>query len=167
MADLLNFNPDRNLEFDAGRGLQFDSRRPLAFDPGRQLGFAPNRDLGFGRRGVVFRGFVCPVCGALATEDAKRCVECGAVFDPTPRAARPSPPAREQAPAKPKAKPAAKSRHGSPRAAFCAFCGVELKAADVFCWNCGARTVGSTEVAKLPDRKEEPVTRDWRGSERR
>src|SRR5688572_9591682 len=102
MGDLLNFKPYRALEFGADRPLQFDPWRSLAFDPRRELGFAPNRDLGFGHRGVVFRGFVCPICGALVTEDAKRCIECGAVFDSTPRAAEPSTPTRAKAPGKPK-----------------------------------------------------------------
>src|SRR5207237_1552425 len=90
MADLLNFNPNRKLEFDSGRPLEFDARRPLEFDAGRDLEFQPNRDLGFGHRGVVFRGYVCPICGSLVTEDAKRCTECGAVFDPAPRSAPPA-----------------------------------------------------------------------------
>src|SRR6266571_2592647 len=89
MADLLNFNSDRELEFTPGRPLEFDARRPLEFDSRRALEFNANRDLGFGRRGVVFRGFVCPICGALVTEDAKRCNECGTVFDDGSRAAAP------------------------------------------------------------------------------
>src|SRR5207247_10944679 len=84
MADLLNFNPNRKLEFDSGRPLEFDARRPLEFDAGRDLEFQPNRDLGFGRRGVVFRGYVCAICGSLVTEDAMRCTGCGAVFEPAP-----------------------------------------------------------------------------------
>src|SRR5438552_10853028 len=113
MADLLNFNPNRKLEFDSGRPLEFDARRPLEFDAGRDLEFQPNRDLGFGRRGVVFRGYVCPICGSLVTGDAKRCTECGAVFDPAPRSASPpaavpgklpSPPTKSMRPTPPTAK---------------------------------------------------------------
>src|SRR5438046_8861118 len=112
MADLLNFNPSRKLEFDVGRPLEFDARRPLEFDAGRDLEFQPNRDLGFGRRGVVFRGYVCPICGSLVTEDAKRCTGCGGVFDAAPRAAAPpaatrahyhSPPATPFTPTRPSA----------------------------------------------------------------
>jgi predicted RNA-binding Zn-ribbon protein involved in translation (DUF1610 family) len=164
MADLLNFKPDRKLAFETGRPLQFDPRRSLGFDSRRDLGFAQNRDLGFGRRGVVFRGFVCPICGALVTEDAKRCSECGAVFDSTPRAAVPSTPAPEKAPSKRKGSAPASPAARTPKAAFCAFCGADLKAADTFCWNCGTRTVGSAEVARLPAQKKTSVTKEWRES---
>src|SRR6266540_719051 len=162
MADLLNFNPDRKLEFVPGRPLEFDARRPLEFDSRRALEFNANRDLGFGRRGVVFRGFVCPICGALVTEDAKRCNECGAVFDDGSRASGPPAPTvpdKTVPPKKPKA-PAAPAR--SPATTSCAYCGAKLKRADTFCWNCGARTSGASEVVKLPTQKVESVTRDWR-----
>jgi Double zinc ribbon len=164
LGDLLNFNPNRKLAFDVGRPLQFDSRRRLGFDPKRELGFAPNRNLGFGRRGVVFRGFVCPICGALVTEDAIRCGECGAVFESSPRASGPSTPPREKPAPKPKVRPATPPTV-LPKAAFCAFCGVELKATDMFCWNCGTQRVDSAEVTRLPARK--PVARERRESRRR
>lgn len=161
----MNFNPSRKLEFDVGRPLQFDSRRPLVFDPQRDLGFAPNRNLGFGRRGVVFRGFVCPICGAMVAEDAVRCGECGAVFESTPRAAGPPTPTLEKPAPKPKGRPAAPPTAQRPRAAFCAFCGVELKATDMFCWNCGTQRVDSYEVTRLPAQK--PLTKERRESRRR
>ena len=165
MGDILNFDSNRKLEFDSSRPLGFDFRHPLEFNPRRDLEFVPNRDLGFGRRGVVFRGFVCPICGALVTEDAKRCNECGTVFEGTPRAS--GPPAAGPTPAaktKPSktAPPSAKTPAPSPGVVYCAFCGVRLKRADAFCWNCGARTPGSSEVVKLPAQKTQPVTREWR-----
>ncbi len=105
VGELLNFNPDRKLTFDSGRPLEFDPRRRLEFDPGRGLEFSQNRDLGFGRRGVVFRGYVCPICGSLVTETATRCTECGAVFEGPPRASRPPTAGREPvAPERPKEK---------------------------------------------------------------
>src|SRR5213592_5060200 len=114
MADLLNFNPNRKLEFDAGRDLEFQ----------------PNRDLGFGRRGVVFRGYVCPICGSLVTEDAKRCTECGAVFDPAPRSAPPpaAAPAKSPSPPTKSLKPTAPTAKGATPAStvYCPFCGVRL-----------------------------------------
>ncbi|HLB67837.1 MAG TPA: hypothetical protein VJN63_05170 [Thermoplasmata archaeon] len=169
MADLLNFNPYRGLEFDSSRPLEFDSGRPLQFDSARNLEFQPNRDLGFGRRGVVFRGYVCPICGSLVSEDAERCTECGAVFESTPRAARPP----ASAPATSAPAPAKISRPIPPPARvaasdssiiYCAFCGVKLKRSDSFCWNCGTRTNGSSEAVKLPAKKSPPVARDWRGN---
>jgi len=163
MADLLNFNPYRNLEFDSRRPLEFDSRRSLEFNPSRGLEFQPNRDLGFGRRGVVFRGYVCPICGSLVTEDAKRCSECGAVFDSTPRAAGPPTgvPAKEIKSAKPTTSPAlAGGSAGS--TVYCSFCGVKLKRADAFCWNCGAKSIGSSEAVKLPAKKTPSATQEWR-----
>ncbi len=167
MADLLNFNPNRNLEFEPGRRLQFDPRRPLEFDSRRDREFNQNRDLGFGRRGVVFRGFVCPICGALVTEDAKRCNECGTVFEGSPRAAEPpgakapaARPADRTQPAKP-APPQGKTVSPS-GAVYCAYCGVKLKRADVFCWNCGTRSSGASEVVRLPPQKTPSVTREWR-----
>ena len=164
MADLLNFNPYRNLEFDSSRPLEFDSRRLLEFNPGRPLEFQADRDLGFGRRGVVFRGYVCPICDSLVTEDAKRCTECGAVFESNPRAAGPpagTPTATPGKPGKP-IPPAAKAGAPPTPMVYCAFCGVKLKKADTFCWNCGAKTTGSTEAVKLPGSKTPSATRDWR-----
>lgn len=164
MADLLNFNPYRNLEFDSGRPLEFDSHRPLEFDSGRTLGFQANRDLGFGRRGVVFRGYVCPICGSLVTEDAKRCTECGAVFESSPRAAHPPASPAAEMPAKPGKSTPPASKGGAPQApmVYCAYCGVKLKRADPFCWNCGAKTRGSTESVKLLAGKTPAATREWR-----
>lgn len=173
MGDLLNFNPDRTLTFNPERPLVFESGRSLQFDSGRELGFHPNRNLGFGDRGVVFRGYMCPICGAVATEDAPKCTECGAMFDVEPRAAAPTPPAssetksRIRAPTTPPAGPRAGSAAGptGARSNFCAFCGVKLKAADAFCWNCGARAVDTAEAVRLPTKKEASATRPWRGPE--
>ncbi len=163
MAGLLNFNPDRELEFSPGRPLEFDARRPLEFDSRRALEFNANRDLGFGRRGVVFRGFVCPICGALVTQDAKRCNECGTVFDDGSRATGPPAPTvpGKATPAPPK-RPSTPGRPPATTSAYCAFCGAKLKRADTFCWNCGNRTSGASGVVKLPSQKVESVTRDWR-----
>jgi len=166
MADLLNFNPSRKLEFDVGRPLEFDARRPLEFDAGRDLEFQPNRDLGFGRRGVVFRGYVCPICGSLVTEDAKRCTECGAVFDPAPRSASPPAAVPAKSPSTPtkSMKPTAPTAKGASPAStvYCPFCDVRLKKTDGFCWNCGAKMGGASEAVKLPPQKTQPVSRDWR-----
>jgi len=167
MADLLNFNSNRTLEFSPGRPLEFDSRRPLEFDSSRELEFNENRDLGFGRRGVVFRGFVCPICGALATESAMRCSECGAVFEGVSRSSGPPVPPASPKPGAAPAKTFKPTAPPSKTAAaagnvFCAFCGTKLKRSDAFCWNCGARTSGSSETVKLPKQKTESVTREWR-----
>ncbi len=81
MSNLLNFNMNRELGFSPERQLGFDANRPLQFDLNRELTFDPNRDLGFGKRGVLFRGYVCEACGAIVTVDATSCDECGAVFE--------------------------------------------------------------------------------------
>ena len=169
MADLLNFNPYRGLEFDSSRPLEFDYRRPLEFDAARNLEFNSNRDLGFGRRGVVFRGYVCPICGSLVSEDATRCTECGAVFESTPRAAGPpanAPATTSPAPGKISRPISSPSKVAAPDSSiiYCAFCGVKLKRPDAFCWNCGGRTSGSSEAVKLPGKKSPPATREWRGN---
>ena len=155
VGDLLNFNPNRNLEFDPGRTPEFD--------PGRGLEFNPNRDLGFGRRGVVFRGFICPICGALVTEDSPSCPECGTVFEGPPRATPPASP-----PAEGKAKGGvARMPSGRAPANFCAFCGAKLRAGDRVCWKCGSQVRGATEAVKLPTKKPESVTRPWQGNQQR
>lgn len=166
LTGLLNFDSNRRLDFNTGRPLDFDIRRPLEFDPGRDLEFNENRDLGFGRRGVVFRGYVCPICGSLATETATRCTECGAVFEGPPRASEPAGPgpAAASRPAPGKAKPTAPSGK-SVRAdqVFCAHCGTALKRNDAFCSNCGRPNAAAKEVVPLPPQKKQNVTRDWRG----
>ncbi len=101
MPDVLEFNPNRDLAFNPNRDRLFDPERNLLFDPQRSLDFDPGRDLPFGKRGVVFRGFICPICGASVTEDQPTCTDCGAVFDQGPgkmparsgAAAAPPPPA--------------------------------------------------------------------------
>jgi hypothetical protein len=165
LADLLNFNPSRKLEFDLDRPLEFDPQHPLEFNPARGLDFQPNRDLGFGRRGVVFRGYVCPICGSLVTVDSKRCSECGAVFESTPRAASPPSKAPGTPPpgsAKfPKVTPPPAPARAPASMVYCAYCGVRLGKSDEFCWSCGAKTGGATEAVKLPAKKTTPVTREW------
>ena len=81
MANLLNFNANREIDFSSQRELLFDLYRKLAFDANRGLGFNPSRDLGFGKRGVLFRGYACANCGAIVSDDSKSCDECGAVFE--------------------------------------------------------------------------------------
>jgi len=171
LGDILNFNPDRELAFDPTRRVDFDPGRSVAFDPSRSLSFHPNRDLGFGHRGIVFRGYVCPICGALVAEDARRCDECGTSFDGRERAAgpamppAPAPPARRptEAAKSPRAKePAGTVPPPPPAAGFCAFCGAKLHPGDRYCWSCGSRSVGQKEVVNLPPRKETPVAREWK-----
>jgi predicted amidophosphoribosyltransferase len=88
------------------------------------------------------------------------------VFDPSPRAAGPPQGVPTKAPS-PTAKfskptsPATKSASSTPTA-YCASCGVRLKKTDGFCWNCGAKTGGTSESVKLPRKETPPVTRNWR-----
>ena len=163
MPDLLGFSPKRELDFDPKRTVGFQPGRPLEFDSRRPLNFEPRRDLGFGRRGVVFRGYVCPICGSLTTETATQCTECGTVFEIRPSVTGPPQP---HVPAPP-ARPGGPARGGRPQATasgptstatvprpasattasatskFCAHCGARLWEGDPFCWNCGARTAGA------------------------
>ena len=158
MPEVLEFNPNRDLGFDSKRNLEFDPNRELGFDPGRDLGFAIGRDLGFGKRGPVFRGYVCPICGAQVTPDQPSCTECGAVFDqkgstppkgeawsptqqtypsPTPSLSPPTaatPPRRAPPPTPTRSFPPPPKRVDS---TFCIFCGARLATADTFCWQCG------------------------------
>ena len=153
MPDLLDFNPNRGLQFDPSRGLWFDPNRKLWFDPNDGLWFDPDRDLGFGKRGPVFRGYVCPVCGASVTADQPSCTECGAVFEakPEPRIKeRSSPPPGLPYPTTPPPPPPPQ-RHAPPPVrqyppppkrvdmTNCIFCGARIGVGDEFCWNCGNR----------------------------
>jgi len=157
MPDLLEFNPDRDLLFDPDRELAFSPDRARGFDQERDLGFDPERGLPFGKKGVVFRGYVCPVCGAAVTADAPSCTDCGAVFEP-----------KKAAPPKPKAPPAPTQTRLPPppppemhrpppppppvrayppppkriETQSCVYCGARVSGADVFCWNCGNRMHG-------------------------
>lgn len=168
MAGYLNFDSNRKLGFDPARPLEFDSGRPLEFQPSRELEFQPNRDLGFGRRGVVFRGYICPICGALVAPDAKSCNECGTVFEGPPTPPPPTPPAtpppgkRPPATKVPASAPKKPATLTKPGVAYCAYCGVQLHAGDSYCWNCGAQAKGGSEVVRLPKKKQESATREWR-----
>ncbi len=171
MAGYLNFDPNRRLGFDSSRPLEFDTGRPLDFQPARELEFQPNRDLGFGHRGIVFRGYICPICGALVAPDAKSCNECGTVFEGPPTPPPPAPPAAPPTPPRAKKPPATKLPAAAPKkpvpparpgVTFCAYCGVQLHAGDEFCWNCGAKAKGTSEVVQLPPKKQESATREWR-----
>jgi len=157
MPDLLQFNPSRDLSFDWHRDLTFDSNRDLVFNPERDLSFDAGRDLGFGKRGPVFRGYVCPICGAQVTADQPSCTECGAVFEPKAGKAHGD---RTPPPPKPAASPPGPARAAPPAPAarpppppvrayppppkridvqHCVYCGARVATADTFCWNCGNR----------------------------
>ena len=80
-SKLLNFNVGRKLGFDPYRRAGIDIDRNLSFDVDRGLSFNLDRDLGFGKRGVLFRGYVCPACGASVGKDDPQCGECGVKFE--------------------------------------------------------------------------------------
>lgn len=156
MPKVLEFDPNRDLEFDANRKVEFDPNRKLEFDPGRNRGFEPGRDLGFGKRGPVFRGYVCPICGAQVTEDQPSCTECGAIFDPKGRGdkAPTRPPSQDHSMPRSPAAPEESVRSPPPPARaypqppkrvdskFCIHCGARLASADTFCWQCGNNVGG-------------------------
>ncbi|MFQ6106927.1 MAG: zinc-ribbon domain-containing protein [Thermoplasmata archaeon] len=162
VTKLLNFNPERKLEFDLDRHLQFSPSRELGFNVDRELSFDLNRDLGFGKRGVVFRGYVCSSCGALVNPLATQCDECGAVFEVK----------------KPKKRKKAKKKPRS-RRKFCRYCGSPISSSDSYCSHCGLRLSGGSEmefritvegapeeshydVLKLPKKSQEKALTDWR-----
>jgi len=96
--NLLNFNVDRDLEFKAFRQVDLVFGRGLSFDIDRGLSFDASRDLGFGIRGIKFRGYVCPECGAAVTKGVDDCYNCGIRFKwpnkgEKKSASRPKPPA--------------------------------------------------------------------------
>ena len=82
---LLGFDARRALNFDSSRELAIDLNRSLQFDINRDLSFDSARSLPFGKRGVMFRGYVCPVCGAPVYIEAAKCDECGVAFAPAPQ----------------------------------------------------------------------------------
>ena len=162
MANLLNFNASRDLGFSHLRELEFDLNRTLNFDPNRDLVFQPNRDLGFGKRGVLFRGYACPNCGAIVSPDATSCSECGAEFQtpeirgaplkavvqtskferegepaPAPPPQMPPPPAPRSAPLPP---PPMRASPRPPAPTPTAAPSTTAPSASRFCPNCGARS---------------------------
>jgi ribosomal protein L40E len=76
----LKFKHNRNLDFDKSRGVDFISDRSLHFDKDRELFFNMDRKLDIRVRGVVFRGYICPLCDASVSADALKCGECGVEF---------------------------------------------------------------------------------------
>jgi hypothetical protein len=163
MPDLLDFNPNRDLGFTTDRPRTFDPARDLSFKPDRDLLFHTDRDLGFGKRGPVFRGFVCPVCGSAVTEDQPRCDQCGAVFDarapgaPTPPRGPPvrtptapppfvPPPPVIPPPTHLPPPPPDAARWGRVDSRNCMYCGASLAQTAAFCWNCGSRVAMAARI---------------------
>lgn len=163
---LLNFNPNRKLGFDLDRGLQFNQDRDLSFNVDRNLSFDLNRDLGFGKRGVVFRGYICSSCGGLVGPSARECPECGAVFE-----------SEESEKPKKAQKPPERPKQ---RLRFCHYCGYPISRSDSYCSHCGLRlSMGQpseepeaeepeVDVLRLPDKKkgEKKTVTDWRDTGR-
>lgn len=160
MTKLLNFNAQRELGFDVDRNLQFSSDRVLLFDSDRSLDFDPTRDLGFGRRGIIFRGYVCSNCKAMVNPMAVECNECGAVFEPM------------------KKRPSVKPKKAAPGRTFCVYCGYPASGSDVYCRNCGLKVsrtpthlsrtrteraprTGRYETVRLSKERGEKVLSDW------
>ena len=137
MTKLLNFDSDRHLGFDADRDLGFSPDRDLIFNVDREFGFIPDRDLGFGKRGVIFRGYICSICKALVGPMAVECNECGAIFEPA---------AGE--------KPKKKAEIARPDRMFCVYCGYPASGPDVYCRNCGLRVSSPTaQGSSVPTEK--------------
>jgi hypothetical protein len=127
VTKLLNFDSNRKLEFNLNRDFEFSPDRDLTFNLDRELSFFPNRDLGFGKRGVVFRGYVCSNCKALVNPMAVECNECGAVFEPVAGK-----------------KPKKKAQIARSDKLFCVYCGYPATGSDVYCRNCGLKVSRQT-----------------------
>ena len=147
MGQLLNFNPHRGLGFDPSDGVDFDIDRDRFFDADRALTFDSDRDLGFGKRGPVFRGFVCPVCNAAVTETQASCTECGATFADSPggEVSRPSRKPIKKAP-KVKAERRSDRRREAPAAAPAAAPAEPSASSAGACSRCGARVLTTRSV---------------------
>jgi len=125
---LLDFDPERSLSFDVNRTLSFDPTRSLGFDPNRRDRFNVNRDLGFGKKGRVFRGYVCSGCESPVSPLDEKCSECGAVFASE---------ASEE-------NPENGGQNEKIGARFCTSCGRPLPSIDANCPRCGRRNEEST-----------------------
>ena len=130
------------------------------------MSFFSNRDLGFGKRGKIFRGYVCSACEAPVTLLDKQCTQCGAVFETNVQTT-----AKKQ----PKPKPRV------PGKSFCTYCGSQVDTAHAYCGKCGMRIRtftkkdekaeaggrGGTDetkgyaTMKLPERKVKKTVMDW------
>ncbi len=146
-AKLLNFNVNRELKFSVFRQVDFDARRELSFNLNRGLSFKSQRDLGFGKRGVIFRGYVCPACRAPVAKDAPMCDECGVKFEQQSKpASKPKVPKTQKAmpsarkPNIPKAKPSPTKPAPQRRSTFeCPVCSKILYVGVGICPGCSTR----------------------------
>ncbi len=140
--------------------------RPLGFNPNRSLSFVPNRDLGFGKKGRIFRGYVCSACEAAVSALDTQCTQCGAIFETK---------AQITAKKEPKTQPQASGK------TFCTYCGSQIEAAHSYCGKCGMRLrtftkkdqkaggsgpggAGDTKgyaAIRLPAKKEKKTVMDW------
>lgn len=156
-AKLLGFSASRTLNFNSSRALSIPLGRQLQFDSDRDLSFDSSRELPYGKRGVLFRGYACPVCGAGVYAEAKQCDECGVAFaapqEPNlPAKAQPSKsqdyreqknmPSRQAArqPIK-KAQPLATPPPRKPSTFQCPVCNAQVAAGSTTCPNCSVQFV--------------------------
>ncbi len=169
-AKLLNFNLNRDLNFDAYRGVSVDVNRALYFDKYRSLSFDLDRDLGFGKRGIIFRGYVCPVCKAPVDVDASQCGGCGVRFQKEKKKGSKSIPRESRIKRKPPARKVPKKKNTNVRKASpkvtppakknrdtfrCPICGIPLYVGTATCPGCGLMFSNSANV-----RNESRIPRD-------
>lgn len=150
-ATLLNFNVNRYLQFTVFRAVDFKDAAGRFFNPNRALSFALNRDLGFGKRGIVFRGYVCPVCKAPVARDAAKCDDCGVAFkrqpEPNPSRTVARPPNADQ---KRASAPRATPPPQQVRETFqCPICGKILYVGVRACPGCNAMFASADSVPPL------------------
>ena len=155
---LLNFNLDRELNFHAYRNIDIDAERALEFNLNRAISCDLNRDLGFGKRGIIFRGYVCPVCKASIAADAAQCDECGVTFlkNTETTKKKTTTKSKQKTKIKPPVRKAPKQRANKktiPKTAkkirdtfMCPICGIPLYVGTASCPGCGLMFSSSAEV---------------------
>ncbi len=165
----LQFDRQRKLQFDFNRDLTFDFERNLLFNSARNLEFEFQRALPFGVRGPVFRGNLCPNCGALAMIVEETCPECGAgiLVRREPMAPKRVTPPRRQRPETETRRPRPPKeverveRPPETRAKYeiCPNCAVRMPVGTSYCPRCGINVKQWKDYLAAMARRQQSMTR--------
>jgi RNA polymerase subunit RPABC4/transcription elongation factor Spt4 len=169
----LQFDRQRELQFDFDRNLTFDFERNLLFNSNRNLEFEFERALPYGVRGPVFRGNLCPNCGALAMIIEATCPDCGAgiLVKRKPMSPEKVAPPRRQRPPKEtrKPRPPKKPERVAPpperRAKYeiCPNCAVRMPVGTGYCPRCGINVKQWKDyLAAMARRQQATAHQDYR-----